>query len=355
MDNPNPTIPQKLSERVLFARIGWMKYYNGPMTGDERPKGGGKYNKTGVGNEAFNFHEVSGRLFGYFQPQMQASTIKLERIVPGTHGDSLDGVLVVFIATDPEHGSQRVVGWYRNATVHRNRHSSPPYERNGFNYFLVAEARDAVLLPTYMRTEIVPGGRGGFGQANICYLYEQDGKSKRAKWVSEALDFVQNYEGENLLVNTQAEAAPAVVDSVELEIERSAGFQPNSRIRKVVELHAMGRAHKEFESRGYEVKDVSKKEPYDLRCTKSDEVKYVEVKGTQTGGMDIVLTAGEVAFIEKNTAQAILCIVHGITVKGRGRPKASGGKMTLMEPFDLSTGLLKPLAFTFTRKRQPAG
>lgn len=355
MDNPSPTHPQEPSEPVLFARIGWMKYYNGPMAGDERPRGGGKYNKTGVGNEAFNFHKVSSRLFGYFQPQMQASKIKLERIVPGTHEDALAGVLVVFIATDPEQGSQRVIGWYRNATVYRNRHSSPPNERNGFNYFLVAEARDAVLLPTYLRTQVVPGGKGGFGQANICYLYEQDGKSKSARWVSEALDFVQNYDRENLLVNPEAEAAPAVIESVELEVERSAGFQPNSKIRKAIELHAMGRAQKEFGSRGYEVKDVSRKEPYDLRCTKAQEVKYVEVKGTQTHGTDIVLTAGEVNFIEKNAPHSVLCVVHGITVTGRRSPKASGGKLGLMEPFDLSAGTLKPLAFTFARKRESAG
>ena len=355
MDNPNPAYSEKLSEPVLFARIGWMKYYNGPMMGDERPKGGGKYNKTGVGNEAFNFHEVGGRLFGYFQPQMQASKIKLERIVPGTHGDELTGVIVVFIATDPERGSQRVIGWYRNATVYRSRHSSPPKERNGFNYFLVAEARDAVLLPTLLRTQIVPGGKGGFGQANICYLYEQDGKSKLTNWVSDALDFVQNYERENLLATPEAEAAPAVIESVELEVERLAGFQPNAKIRKAIELHAMGRAQKEFVSRGYEVNDVSRKEPYDLHCTKAQEVKYVEVKGTQTGGTDIVLTAGEVKFIQKNGSHSILCIVHGITVKGRRSPKASGGKLCLMEPFDLSAGTLKPLAFTFARKGKFVG
>lgn len=30
---------------VLFARIGWMRWYKGPQTGDEKPVGGGKYNK----------------------------------------------------------------------------------------------------------------------------------------------------------------------------------------------------------------------------------------------------------------------------------------------------------------------
>jgi hypothetical protein len=343
-----------LREPVLFARIGWMKYYNGPISGDERPRGGGKYNKTGVGNEAFNFHEIDKQLFGYFQPQMQASKIKLERIVPGTHGDVLKGILVVFVATDPERGSQRIIGWYRSAIVHRNPQSSPPKIRNGFNYFLIAEAHEAVLLPTHLRSYLIPGGKGGFGQANICYLYEASGKPKPAKWASGALEFVQSYENENLLVNPQAEAAPGVVNSVEVEIERSAGFQSNSKIRKAVELHAMGRAEKEFQNRGYEVKDVSQTRPYDLLCHKSDDVKYVEVKGTQGSGLDIVLTAGEVKFIEQNKANCVLCVVHEIAVKGKGRPKATGGKVSMTEPFDLADGLLKPLAFTFRTKTSKA-
>jgi hypothetical protein len=65
---------------VLFARIGWMKYYNGPQSGDEKPTGGGKYNKANLGHEVFNFHEISGQLFGYFQPQMRTQRIALERV-----------------------------------------------------------------------------------------------------------------------------------------------------------------------------------------------------------------------------------------------------------------------------------
>jgi hypothetical protein len=337
-------------EPVLFARIGWMKYYNGPITGDERPKGGGKYNRTEIGNEAFNFHAIDGRLFGYFQPQMQASKIRLERIVPGTQGASLKNVLVVFVATDPEQRSQRIVGWYQNATVYRDPQPSPPGERNGFNYFLIADARGAVLLPTHLRTHLIPSGKGGIGQANICYLYESSGETKPLKWVAGALEFIDNYENENLLLNPQAEAAPDVVQTVEVEIERSAGFQPNPKIRKAVELYAMDKAEKEFRNRGYEVKDVSQKRPYDLLCSKSTELKYVEVKGTQSSGLDIVLTAGEVKFIEKNKANCVLCVVHGITVTGRENPKASAGTVSLTEPFDLGEGLLKPLAFTFRRK-----
>jgi hypothetical protein len=56
--------------RVLFARIGWMKFYGGPVPGDERPIGGGGYNKSEVGHELYNFQETDGHLYGYFQPTM---------------------------------------------------------------------------------------------------------------------------------------------------------------------------------------------------------------------------------------------------------------------------------------------
>jgi hypothetical protein len=45
----------------------------------------------------------------------------------------------------------------------------------GFDYFATAKSRDAVLLPTRKRSQIIPV-RGGFGQANARYLYGDDGK-----------------------------------------------------------------------------------------------------------------------------------------------------------------------------------
>src|SRR5436309_1717344 len=58
--------------RVLLARIGFMKFYKGPKPGDEKPIGGGKYNTEGIGHEAYNFLNVRGSLYGYFQPHMKS-------------------------------------------------------------------------------------------------------------------------------------------------------------------------------------------------------------------------------------------------------------------------------------------
>ena len=135
---------------------------------------------------------------------------------------------------------------------------------------------------------------------------------------------------------------------LEDEIEGKAGFQSNSRIRRAVEIHAMRRAESEMKKRGYKVTDVSAKKPYDLLCERKGRCKYVEVKGTQASGFDIVLTAGEVRFINDNKFDCILCVVHGINVKGARTPVASGGELRVTKPFDLSDGELRPISFTFS-------
>src|SRR5712692_5156020 len=72
-----------MSNRVLFARIGYMKYYAGPQPGDERPKHGGKYNREKIGHEVYNFHRASGWVYGYVQPYIKERadvTLNLGRI-----------------------------------------------------------------------------------------------------------------------------------------------------------------------------------------------------------------------------------------------------------------------------------
>jgi Domain of unknown function (DUF3883) len=162
---------------------------------------------------------------------------------------------------------------------------------------------------------------------------------------------IQLVRGQTVVGQIGNEISEKISDEVEQEIERRAGFQPNSKIRKVIELHAMRRAENEMRRRGYDVKDVSAKKPYDLFCEKRGKRKYVEVKGTRSSGFPIALTAGEVKFINSNKSNCILCIVLGIKVRGSRNPQASGGKVQFREPFDLSDGKLCPIAFTFVEKK----
>lgn len=52
--------------RVLFGRVGWMKRYEGPQPGDEKPTGGGAYNEEHFGTEGFNFRRIDGKVWGVF-------------------------------------------------------------------------------------------------------------------------------------------------------------------------------------------------------------------------------------------------------------------------------------------------
>ena len=78
--------------------------------------------KHGKGGEVCNFAEADdGYVCGHVETMKDQidRTIRLERF--GGSGDSSSGIDVVWTATDPERGGRRVVGWYRNATVFRER------------------------------------------------------------------------------------------------------------------------------------------------------------------------------------------------------------------------------------------
>ena len=79
-------MPSADTKRILLARVGWMRFYNGSIPGDERPVGGGGYNKIKIGHEVYNFHDSGSYLYGYFQPTMAADAVALERIDPEAAG-----------------------------------------------------------------------------------------------------------------------------------------------------------------------------------------------------------------------------------------------------------------------------
>jgi hypothetical protein len=129
-----------------------MKHYKGLQADDEKPIGGGRYNRDEIGHENRNFLPIKGKVFGYFQPQMQPrariethpSFVNLERIEPNPRSGVLDHVLVIFVATDPDKGGQRVVGWYQNARVHRFRQQCKAPQRGPYvDYYAEADEKDA--------------------------------------------------------------------------------------------------------------------------------------------------------------------------------------------------------------------
>ncbi len=338
---------------IVFARIGWMVWYRGPQPGDEKPIGGGSYNKTSLGHEAFNFLPLDGYMLGYFQPRLSPnypSTVALERIEAGSAGKTeLKNILVVFVATDPKRGSQRIVGWYRDATVYRQGQTSKDRRRHSFSYYLRAAAtrEAAVLIPAGRRDFIIPRGKGAFGQANVCYALDTNGQAKNLAWMDEAFEYIDGYNRENIWEEPESEADPDIEQFLETTIERAAGFQSNPRIRRAVEDYAMKWAEKRLNELGYAPEDKHKNKPYDFLCKVSGKDLYVEVKGTQDDGRTVSLSPNEVEHAQKNKNSALF-IVHSVKVKGKRRPVVSGGEELMLNPWEISTGKLKPRGYAFT-------
>lgn len=172
-----------------------MNEYDGAQPDDPKPIGGGSWNRKRVGGEIYNFRRIRGQFYGFCQPSRMSNKLDLKRIDPDCQEDFLPGVLVIFVAVDPDRGKQRVVGWYGNATVYRIRQRSTSARREHIEYFAVAAVRDSVLVPVvpYRRNWFVKAGSGGVGQANVCYLYRPDGLPKNLRWQKRVLGRIENH------------------------------------------------------------------------------------------------------------------------------------------------------------------
>ncbi len=332
--------------RVLFVRVGRMHNYNGPVPGDERPVGGGRYNKNKIGHEVYNFRKTKGRLYGYFQPPKRSRAVALERIDPNAaDADKLNNVLVVYVAPDAESG-QVIVGWYGDAEVLRKQAARSPGKPRRFGHFCSALQARCFLLPDENRNHQIPFGKGGMGQSNICYSLDADGATKRVSWIQRALKFIDDYRGSNILAKPEAAAERESAAAAEKALARSQGqgFARTPQERRALEDHAMSVAKRYFRQKRFHVEDVSSRYPYDLRCTRARKELHVEVKGTTTDGNLVVLTNNEVKHACRPHNSCALFILHSIRLKDR---RASGGKQRILHPWRLQKRKLTPVSYTY--------
>lgn len=119
----------------------------------------------------------------------------------------------------------------------------------------------------------------------------------------------------------------------------------DAALRHDIELHAMKKATEYFELHGYSVVDVSAKKPYDLECSLNGDTLFVEVKGTQSTGEAIFLTANEVTHAQQHPNQSALFILHSIEVSNdRG---ISGGEQVVQLPWRANAENLQPLTYKY--------
>jgi hypothetical protein len=353
----------KLETPVLFAKIGWMNFYNGPRAGDLKPLGGGRNNRTNFGHEGFNFRQHGNRLLGFVKTPAQGGRLALQKIDPSAvTGSRIRGATVVFVATDPKFAGQRIVGWYQNATIYAERVAYEPavksqmikevrpqfrrFEPSGYSFD--CNVSNAVLLPLSRRRD--PRGftvpkKNGLGQANVCYPFDNDGGAK--EWVLEAVGYVGSYSGPNLLLGDEG-VQDELEDAANEVREKGAGFLSNLEIRDKIEEYAMECAKKYLVRRGYRsITRTDKGHCYDYTCTGNGRTVYVEVKGTQTRGEKIILTKNEKAHLESN-ADTILYVRHSIDVTSGKTPRVSGGREKVLDRWDPKSGSFSAVTYFYT-------
>lgn len=93
---------------------------------------------------------------------------------------------------------------------------------------------------------------------------------------------------------------------------RTAGYISDPKIRKAIETQAMKQADELLQQLGYETKDVSANNPYDIHATRGDEELAVEVKGSSGTATTVELTIGEVKKAREPGIGSMLVVVDQI-------------------------------------------
>ncbi|SCP98379.1 tetratricopeptide repeat protein [Anaerobium acetethylicum] len=184
-------------KKVIFCNIAWMKEYKG-ITEDDKPKNGGAYvGQNQYAHEVHNFVDYNKFCYGYVSTNGENHIERFGKIYE--QQDEARDVLVVWVATDGI-GKNRIVGWYKNASMFRYYQEIFNSNMGGLDlgYVFRAKAEECYLLPEKKRTFLVPRaqkeGQGrGMGQANIWYA---DSEYAKQEYVPRVIEYINQYDGE---------------------------------------------------------------------------------------------------------------------------------------------------------------
>jgi len=284
---------------MIFFNIGWMKSYKG-MGGDSI-KGGGSYiKKHGEGGEMYNFYPIKNYYYGFCGG---TGSINIQRIDPSIKGDTLEDVLVVWVATDPSGAGRKVVGWYKNATIYK-KWQAPPAEPI-WGYCAKAKKSDCVVIEKSIeRIQKIPRGKGGFGQSNNWYADSPIGKRIR----EQVLTFINNYENGEITKHFG---------------KNKGGMRhnPDPLMRQKVEKKAIDITTNYYKKYGFTV--VSKEKDnigWDLEADNGDTLLKIEVKGLSGNSINIGLTPNEYREMKRNASTYRISVVTKALTKS---PKLS--------------------------------
>ena len=183
--------------RILFCNIAWLKGYIGVSDDDKFGEtSGGSVSKDNEAYEAYNFQDYNGKCYGYVSNR--GDSLHLEKFEDGiVKDDSIDNVLVIWVSKLGKTGKYVIVGWYKNATLHKYPQEYYSYGGIGRDLYFSIEAasENCFLLPEVERSFEIPraavaGKDMGMGQSNIWYA--ESGYAK-TMIIPSVLEFIKSY------------------------------------------------------------------------------------------------------------------------------------------------------------------
>ncbi|MEU8787889.1 DUF3883 domain-containing protein [Streptomyces sp. NPDC048643] len=126
------------------------------------------------------------------------------------------------------------------------------------------------------------------------------------------------------------------------------GFLLTAAERRAIERHSVRMATEHFEAQGWTVKDVGDKESFDLLLTRDGQELHVEVKGTTSAGLEVILTRAEVEKQRKYHPDNALVVVHSIELDRMGEePVTSGGVLHCTSPWVVEDEDLTVISYAY--------
>lgn len=271
-----------------------MEFYRGQTTDDQIVGGGAYVKEEGMGHEICNFAEHQGLVYGYVQPpkaegQPGEGQINIDRL-NGQGLDAIEGVLVVWTATRPRGGTV-VVGWYKDATVHRfyqKFENAPVLHRENrlYGFRIKAQLSDVTLLPLDQRTVDIPRRvKGGMGQSNVWFAAAPESRHIVEKVIA--------------LVTGQR-------SNLRLKYTKKTDPDHNANVEK----SAITMTRKYYEGNSYIVESVEKDNVgWDLEASSGKLKLLIEVKGLSGSSAIAQLSPNEYIAFACQSAEYRLAIV----------------------------------------------
>ena len=195
---------------LIICAISYMNHYNGSVLGDILVPRGSYGVQTGDVFEKKNFViQSDGLVHGFVETKETRSgsgkynTIALEEFDYNVSkkAKKASGVTVVFVAKPQNEKDFVVVGWYKNATIYRDRMT---IGTDASATMMTCSPVNAFLVPHAVRDFKMPDGHFGssfgIGTSNFYYIQSViiDDKDANLLYLS-LLDYINNYQGHPLM------------------------------------------------------------------------------------------------------------------------------------------------------------